>query len=102
MKPKDFPIIALVTGICSWLFCPLILAIVAWIVGNQALSQPPGTYTDGDMVMIKVGRFLGIAQVVLIVFGMCSAVASIVLLGGQAFYWISEGAKNLEMILPLR
>lgn len=94
--------IVLLTGILSWMILPVILAIIAWVMGNQALEEPSSTYSDTEMTLIKVGRFLGIANIVVIALSALLAFAFILFLGGTAFSLIKEGAKEIQTLVPLQ
>lgn len=82
MDRKSYPLIVLLCGIGSWLVLPLILSIAAWILGNQALNQPSGFYSDSEMTMIQIGRILGIVNVILGLIGFCFVIAAFLFFGG--------------------
>lgn len=65
-------IIALVAGILSFVFCPFILGIVAWIMGKGELSKiERGESSEAGRTMAKIGMWLGIVNVILsILFGL--------------------------------
>lgn len=65
-------IIALVAGILSYIFCPFILGIVAWIMGKGEISKiDRGESSEAGRSMAKIGMWLGIVNVVLsILFGL--------------------------------
>lgn len=65
-------IIALVCGILSYVFCPFILGIVAWIMGKGELSKiDRGESSEAGRTMAKIGMWLGIVNVILsILFGL--------------------------------
>ncbi|MEO8513633.1 MAG: DUF4190 domain-containing protein [Ignavibacteria bacterium] len=65
-------IIALVAGILSYIFCPFILGIVAWIMGKGELSKiDRGESSEAGRTFAKIGMWLGIINVVLsILFGL--------------------------------
>lgn len=65
-------IIALVAGILSYIFCPFILGIVAWIMGKGELGKiDRGESSEGGRSFAKIGMWLGIINVVLsILFGL--------------------------------
>lgn len=65
-------IIALVAGILSYIFCPFILGIVAWIMGKGELSKiDRGESSEAGRSMAKIGMWLGIVNVVLsVLFGL--------------------------------
>jgi hypothetical protein len=65
-------IIALVAGILSYIFCPFILGIVAWIMGKGELSKiDRGESSEAGRSMAKIGMWLGIVNVILsVLFGL--------------------------------
>lgn len=65
-------IIALVAGILSYIFCPFILGIVAWIMGKGELGKiDRGESSEAGRTFAKIGMWLGIINVVLsILFGL--------------------------------
>src|SRR5262245_22757873 len=65
-------IIALVAGILSYVFCPFILGIVAWIIGKGELGKiDRGESSEAGRTMAKIGMWLGIVNVALsILFGL--------------------------------
>ena len=65
-------IIALVAGILSYVFCPFILGIVAWIMGKGELSKiDRGESSEAGRTLAKIGMWLGIVNVALsILFGL--------------------------------
>lgn len=65
-------IIALVAGILSYIFCPFILGIVAWIMGKGELGKiDRGESSEAGRTMAKIGMWLGIVNVILsILFGL--------------------------------
>lgn len=65
-------IIALVAGILSYVFCPFILGIVAWIMGKGELSKiDRGESSEAGRTMAKIGMWLGIVNVILsVLFGL--------------------------------
>lgn len=65
-------IIALVAGILSYVFCPFILGIVAWIMGKGELSKiDRGESSEAGRTLAKIGMWLGIVNVILsILFGL--------------------------------
>ena len=61
-------IIALVAGILSWVFCPFILAIVAWIMGKGEINKiNRGESSESGRTMAKIGMWLGIVNLVVCV-----------------------------------
>lgn len=65
-------IIALVAGILSYVFCPFILGIVAWIMGKGELSKIERNESpEAGRTLAKIGMWLGIVNVALsILFGL--------------------------------
>ncbi len=65
-------IIALVAGILSYIFCPFILGIVAWIMGKGELGKiDRGESSEAGRSFAKIGMWLGIVNVILsILFGL--------------------------------
>lgn len=65
-------IIALVAGILSYIFCPFILGIVAWIMGKGELGKiDRGESPEAGRSMAKIGMWLGIVNVILsVLFGL--------------------------------
>lgn len=65
-------IIALIAGILSYIFCPFILGIVAWIMGKGELGKiDRGESAEAGRSMAKIGMWLGIVNVVLsVLFGL--------------------------------
>lgn len=65
-------IIALVCGILSYVFCPFILGIVAWIMGKGELGKiDRGESSEAGRTMAKIGMWLGIVNVILsVLFGL--------------------------------
>ncbi|MCI0449156.1 MAG: DUF4190 domain-containing protein [Chlorobi bacterium] len=65
-------IIALVAGILSYVMCPFILGIVAWIMGKGELGKiDRGESSEAGRTMAKIGMWLGIINVILcILFGL--------------------------------
>lgn len=65
-------IIALVAGILSYVMCPFILGIVAWIMGKGELGKiDRGESSEAGRTLAKIGMWLGIINVILsILFGL--------------------------------
>lgn len=65
-------IIALVAGILSYIFCPFILGIVAWIMGKGELGKiDRGESSEAGRTLAKIGMWLGIVNVILsVLFGL--------------------------------
>lgn len=63
-------IIALVLGILSYIMCPVILGIGAWIMGKKELAEiNAGRSSDAGRMIANIGMWLGIINVVLAVIG---------------------------------
>jgi len=63
-------IIALVLGILSYIMCPVILGIAAWIMGKKELNEiDAGRSPDAGRVIAKIGMWLGIINVILAIIG---------------------------------
>ena len=61
-------IIALVAGILSWIFCPVILGVVAWIMGKGEINKiNRGESSEAGRTMAKIGMWLGIANIIVCV-----------------------------------
>jgi Domain of unknown function (DUF4190) len=79
-------IIALVAGILSYVFCPFILGIVAWIMGKGELSKiDRGESSEAGRTLAKIGMWLGIVNVALsILFGLVYVLIIIIaIIGGS-------------------
>ena len=65
-------IIALIAGILSYIFCPFILGIAAWIMGKGELGKiDRGESAEAGRSMAKIGMWLGIVNVILsVLFGL--------------------------------
>lgn len=65
-------IIALVAGILSYVMCPFILGIVAWIMGKGELGKiDRGESSEAGRTLAKIGMWLGIINVILsVLFGL--------------------------------
>lgn len=65
-------IIALIAGILSFVMCPFILGIVAWIMGKGELGKiDRGESSESGRTMAKIGMWLGIVNVILsVLFGL--------------------------------
>lgn len=78
-------VVSLVAGILSWVFVPLVGAIVAIVTGHMARSEirrePERLEGDG---MAIAGLILGYAQIVLTVLGILFILAIILFFGGIA------------------
>lgn len=59
-------IIALVLGILSYIMCPVILAIAAWIMGNNELKAiDSGQSPEAGRMLANIGKWLGIVNIIL-------------------------------------
>ena len=78
-------VVSLVAGILSWVFVPLVGAIVAIVTGHMARSEirrePERLEGDG---MAIAGLILGYAQIVLTVLGILFILAITLFFGGIA------------------
>lgn len=65
-------IIALVAGILSYVMCPFILGIVAWIMGKGEIGKiERGESSEAGKSLAKIGMWLGIVNVILsVLFGL--------------------------------
>lgn len=56
----------LVLGILSWLVCPLVLGIMAWVMGNGDLREmDAGRMDPSGRGLTEAGRILGMINVIL-------------------------------------
>ena len=63
-------IIALVLGILSFLMCPVILGIAAWIMGKNELKAIDNNQSpEAGRVIAKIGMWLGIINIILTIIG---------------------------------
>lgn len=68
----------LLCGTLSYPVLPVVLGVVAWILGNDALRDiDNGTLPETDRSMVKIGRTLGIVNVFLFTFLAACLVASV-------------------------
>jgi hypothetical protein len=64
-------IIALVLGILSYIVCPVILAIGAWIMGNNELKAiNSGKSPEAGRTLANIGKWLGIVNIILSIIGL--------------------------------
>lgn len=78
-------IIALVSGILSYIFCPVVLGIVAWIMGKKELAAiDRGESPEAGRSLAKIGMWLGIVNVILSVIGIIIWVILILIIGISA------------------
>ena len=64
-------VIALVLGILSYIMCPVILGIGAWIMGKKELGEiNAGRSSEAGRMMANIGMWLGIINVVLACLGL--------------------------------
>ena len=84
-QTSSLAVVSLVAGILSWVFVPLVGAIVAIVTGHMARSEirrePERLEGDG---MAIAGLILGYAQIVLTVLGILFILAIILFFGGIA------------------
>lgn len=65
-------IIALLLGIGAWTILPLIAGIAAWILGASIEKDVlSGRGSRDELTMARIGKWLGIINVVLSVLGTC-------------------------------
>ena len=63
-------IISLVLGILSYIMCPVILGIAAWIMGNNELKAiDSGRSPEAGRMLANIGKWLGIVNIILTVIG---------------------------------
>jgi len=63
-------ILALVLGILSYLMCPIILAIAAWIMGKNELKAIDNKQSpEAGRSLAKIGMWLGIINIILSIIG---------------------------------
>ncbi|MBK6537234.1 MAG: DUF4190 domain-containing protein [Ignavibacteria bacterium] len=63
-------IISLVLGILSYIMCPVILGIAAWIMGNNELKAiDSGQSSEAGRTLANIGKWLGIVNIILTVIG---------------------------------
>lgn len=83
-------IVALVCGILSFIFCPVVLAIVAWIMGKKELAAiDRGESPEAGRTLAKIGMWLGIVNIILSVLGIIIYIAIIliaIIVGGTSSY----------------
>ena len=61
----------LVLGILSWLLCPIVLGIMAWVMGNGDLREmDAGRMDPSGRGLTEAGRILGMINVILGVVGL--------------------------------
>lgn len=78
-------IIALVCGILSYLFCPLILGIIAWVMGKKELAAiDSGQSSESGRTFANIGMWLGIVNVVLTVLSLIVVFVLFVIIGISA------------------
>lgn len=72
MKRSSLPVISLVCGILSYVMMPFVLGIVAWVTGNMAIGQmDAGEISSDERSVAKIGKVLGIINVILCLVGFC-------------------------------
>ncbi|KAA0211872.1 MAG: DUF4190 domain-containing protein [Ignavibacteriaceae bacterium] len=63
-------ILTLVFGILSWIMCPIILGIVAWVMGNKEINAiDSGLSSPEGRTLANIGKWLGIINTFLFVIG---------------------------------
>ncbi|HMS64712.1 MAG TPA: DUF4190 domain-containing protein [Ignavibacteria bacterium] len=63
-------VIALVLGILSYIMCPIILAIAAWIMGkNELKAIDEGKSPEAGRTIANIGKWLGIVNIILSIIG---------------------------------
>jgi hypothetical protein len=73
-------IIALVAGILSFVMCPLILGVVAWIMGKSENGKiERGESPSAGKTLAQIGMWLGIANVILSILVLLAYVLIIVI-----------------------
>lgn len=73
-------IIALVAGILSFVMCPFILGIVAWVMGKSEVGKiDRGESAMAGRSMANIGMWLGIANVILSILAIIGYVLIILL-----------------------
>jgi hypothetical protein len=73
-------IIALVAGILSFLMCPFILGIVAWVMGKMEINKiSRGESADAGRSMATIGMWLGIVNTALSVLAIIAYVLIILI-----------------------
>lgn len=78
-------IIALVCGILSYIFCPVVLGIIAWVMGKKELAAiDRGEAPEAGRALAKIGMWLGIVNVILGVIGIVVWLILIVIIGISA------------------
>ena len=73
-------IIALVAGILAYVMCPLILGVVAWIMGRGELGKiNRGESAEAGRSMATIGMWLGIVNVILSILAIIAYVFIIII-----------------------
>lgn len=73
-------IIALVAGILAYVMCPLILGVVAWIMGKGEIGKiNRGASAEAGRSMATIGMWLGIVNTVLFILAIVVALLFMIL-----------------------
>ncbi len=76
-------VMILVLGILSFVVCPLILGIVAWMMGNKDLEEMnAGTMDPEGKGLTQAGKIIGMVNVILVLIGIVIQVLMLVCMGG--------------------
>ncbi|MBE2256902.1 MAG: DUF4190 domain-containing protein, partial [Ignavibacteria bacterium] len=79
-------IISLVAGILSWIACPFVLGIVAWVMGKSELSKIERRESSVEgKTLATIGMWLGIANVILSVIGVLFYIIFVLIIGIASF-----------------
>lgn len=79
-------IISLVAGILSWIACPFILGIVAWVMGKSELGKIERRESSAEgKTLATIGMWLGIANVILSVIGVLFYIIFVLIIGIASF-----------------
>lgn len=63
-------VIALVLGILSYIMCPVILGIAAWVMGkNELKAIDEGKSPEAGRMMANIGKWLGIINIIFSIIG---------------------------------
>lgn len=78
-------IVALVLGILSWVMCPIVMGIAAWIIGNKELKAiDAGQSSPDGRTLANIGKWLGIINVILVTLGVILYIVIFVFIIGMA------------------
>ncbi|MCY7360616.1 MAG: DUF4190 domain-containing protein [Ignavibacteria bacterium] len=84
-SPGTNSIISLVLGILSFLMCPLILGIAAWIMGKNEIKAIDNRQSpEAGRMLATIGKWLGIINVIFTIIGIIILIIllSLGILGG--------------------